>query len=81
MPVPNRDDHDQGMGRARRGTKQSSRRPIRAAIAPEVWIENNLMIKVLPPDFAGRYLNFADRMCQVDSLLAMMASQERSVGA
>jgi hypothetical protein len=47
----------------------------------EVWIENILMVEVLPPDFAARYLDFAGRMGRAESALAMMASYERSVGA
>ncbi len=58
-----------------------SRTALKLRSRPMLWIENTLMVEMLPPEFAARYLDFAGRMAQADSPLAMMASHERSVRA
>ena len=43
----------------------------------EVWIENRILVELLPPDFARQYLAFTSRFRLGDDPKALMASHER----
>ena len=47
----------------------------------EVWVDNRFLVELLPPEFAARYLDFADRVTRSDTPWSLMASHERPVAA
>jgi hypothetical protein len=40
----------------------------------EVWVENNTMVEILPPEYAAEYLAFTNR----DKIVASMAAAPTS---
>ena len=48
----------------------------------ELWIENNFLVELLPPQFASRYLAFAAQFNTPENAALLMAGHERAaVGA
>ena len=47
----------------------------------ELWIENRILVELLPPTFASRYVDFANQVAAANSPSDLMASHAREVAA